>query len=264
MKNPGLHPMTALELDPLAFIALAAENRCDTVSLFVNNPNPAATFPLVEPEQVAAVKRSLAENGVAVAGIETYFIAPGVDAAHFRPSLELGAELGARRLTTILYDTDPQRVADTLAATCELAREHGLQVAIEFMALTPAWNTLASVVDLVRRVDQPNLGIGVDGLHLVRSGGTTAEVAALAPALISYAQLCDGRGLQSSRDYVTEAASHRLVPGEGDFPLLDFLRALPSPVPVELEVPQPASVPAAERVRRIVDAGRRLLAQTDS
>ena len=48
---------------------------------------------------------------------------------------------------------------------------------------------------LVARAAHPNLAIGIDILHLVRSGGSPADVAALDRGLIGYAQLCDGESL---------------------------------------------------------------------
>jgi sugar phosphate isomerase/epimerase len=127
------------------------------------------------------------------------------------------------------------------------------------MPLAPRWKTLHEAVALVTAAGQPNLALGVDLLHLLRSGGTPAEVADLDPALVGHAQLCDGASLAVGEDYVQEASASRLAPGRGVFPVRDFVRALPPGTPLELEVPQPPDRPPRERVMEIVRSAREAL-----
>jgi hypothetical protein len=58
----------------------------------------------------------------------------------------------------------------------------------------------------------------------------------------------------------------RLVPGEGELPLLDILKALPPEVVIGLEVPRlslaEAGVSHADRMRPCVQAARGLLAES--
>ncbi len=254
--------MCALEIDPVSLIDIAGQAGCQAVSL-VTQPLDAQNniFPLVTPQNRGDVEAKLAATGVSLVNIEAFSIRPDVAVESYRPALELGAQLGARGATALLFDTDEARVVDGLSQLCELAGELGLRVGIEFMALSPQWNTLETMRDLVLAVNHPGLGIGIDILHLVRSGGTPADVAALDPALVSYAQICDGASLAVTADYVEEAVGNRLVPGEGQFPVLEFLRALPAGVPVELEVPQPQARPALDRIRDAARGARNLLAQ---
>jgi sugar phosphate isomerase/epimerase len=259
MHKLGIHHMTALETDPVTFVSLAAETGCQEVSVFAQSPGSGSRFPLVTRENLAAVRSRLLDTGVSVANIDAFIITPETDVAAFRPALELGAELGARGAVTILYDRDESRVVDTLGGLCEVAETLALKIAFEFMALTPAWNSLRAAAALVESIGRSNLVLDVDVLHLARSGGCPADVGEIEPGLIAHAQLCDVADLTVTADYAAEAAANRLAPGDGVFPLDAFLRALPRGTPLELEVPQPQDRPPLERMQHAVTATRELL-----
>jgi sugar phosphate isomerase/epimerase len=194
-----------------------------------------------------------------VANVECFMLTPKTEVEKFRPAIEFGAELGARSATVLLYDADESRVFDNLSRLSELTAAAGLRVGIEFMPFTPKWKNLKETAALVQQLARPNLGICIDMLHLIRSGGTPADVAAIDPAMIAYAQLCDSNDLTANENYFEEAGISRLAPGEGKFPLQEFLQALPAGTPLELEVPRKPDVPARERVRDIVVRTRRQL-----
>jgi len=260
MSTLGLHQMTALDADPVELVSIAAQTGCGEVSVFVQPLAPGDdSMPLVNAENRAAFQQRLRETGVRVANIEAFMIVPGVDVESFRPALALGVELGARGATALVMDPDEARAAAALARLCDIAAEFDLRIAVEFLALAPVCNSLQAVSALLARVARPNLGIGLDILHLVRSGGTPAEVAALAPGQAFNAQLSDSADLSVTADYGREAAIERLAPGDGRFPLLEFLRALPAGTPLELEVPQPPGPPPLARARHAVAGARRLM-----
>ena len=256
MITLGTGQLTAMDVNPLEYVSIAAECGLDSVSLFVNPMGSIDGSSITTRETSDAMKEQLRSTGMQVANIECFPLAPGLDVENYRSTLELGAELGARSATVLLYDPDASRVLDNLSRMCELTAEMGLRTGIEFMPLAPGWKNLAETVELVKQVAKPNLGIGVDVLHLIRSGGTPADVAATDPQFIAYAQLCDSTNLSATEDYVEEASEHRLAPGEGDFPIQAFLKALPAGTPLELEVPQKSNVPALERMKAIVASTR--------
>lgn len=262
MRKLGIHHITALETDPLSFASLAAETGCQEISVFAQQPpGSSSRFPLVTRENLAGMKKRLQDTGVAIANVDTFIITPETDVTAFRPALELGAELGARGAVTIIYDPEELRVVDTLGAMCEMAEPLDLKITLEFVAFTPAWNTLAAATGLINRIAHPHLALDVDVLHLTRSGGTPADIAATEPGLIAHAQLCDVADLTVTADYAEEASGNRLAPGDGVFPLDAFLRALPAGTPLELEVPQPPDRPPLERVRHAVHAARQLISK---
>jgi sugar phosphate isomerase/epimerase len=205
------------------------------------------------------VRRRLDDTGTRLANVDVLMLTPRSGPGDFLNALDIGAALGARGAVALVYDNEADRAVQNLGLLCEEASNRGLGIAFEFTGFTPAWNSLAGAMELLEAVGHPGLGIGLDILHLVRSGGSAAEVAALPPGLIAHAQLCDGAHLDVTADYGEEAASNRLVPGTGVFPLADFLAALPADTPLELEVPRPATVPAAERINEAMTAARAFL-----
>jgi len=262
-RTLGVHHLSALEVDPVDFVSMAAEAGCQAISVFTHQANPQGNLPLVTRENRRAMRDRLEATGIRIANVDAFMIRPDVDWSAFAAALELGAALGARRASVLLQDTDNDRVVATLGRFCELAAELEIDAAIEFMPLMPAWRSIGEVAALIPRVARPNLGISVDALHLIRSGGTPGDVAALSPGLISCAQLCDSENLAATSDYLEEAMGNRLAPGDGRFPLAALIAALPGDTSLELEVPQPRTRPAFERIRHAVTATRKLLDPLD-
>jgi sugar phosphate isomerase/epimerase len=146
----------------------------------------------------------------------------------------------------------------------------GVRPVLEFIPFTavPRLETAAAVV---RAAAQPAAGVLVDPLHLRRSGGTPAQVAALAaanPELLPYAQLCDAPLApppDGIRGLYREAVRDRRLPGEGELPLRELLAALPAGIPLSVEAPMLAlsGLPASEQTKRIARAVRRWLSAGD-
>jgi sugar phosphate isomerase/epimerase len=105
----------------------------------------------------------------------------------------------------------------------------------------------------------------IDTMHVVRSGSNAADIAAVDPDYIGYAQLNDTTLQPRLDNYMEEAMFERMVPGEGELPLLDILSVLPPDVILEIEVPRRslalAGVSPVDRMRPCVDAARRLLSE---
>jgi sugar phosphate isomerase/epimerase len=237
-RTVSLHQFTVIDLPPLAFAELAGKVGCERVCVFSHWP---AGMPRELPAITRAVKDEflarLADNGIRVIGADFFPITPDLDPDSFKGPLAYARELGVRHVTTAVWDEDAARAADKLGAVADLAAAEGLKATIEFMGTTPACDTLKKAVWYVDQVGRPNLGITLDAVHLVRSGATAAEIAALDPRYINNAQICDGYGLQVTTDYMHEAAVERITPGEGDWPLVDIFRAIPADVLVDLELP---------------------------
>jgi sugar phosphate isomerase/epimerase len=238
MHRPiALQQISAMDLDPPDLVSLAAEVGCAGVSVFTCLPEQMPMgFRSVSRANLAAFRDRLAHTGLTVGGVEHFLLYEGVDLDSYLEGLELGAALGAQRACVTLYDTDAARAADGLAAFAALAAPFGLKVSIEFTGLSPGCDSLSKAVWLADQAGADNVGVCLDPLHLVRTGGTAAEVAVIAPRGFACLQLCDGRGLHRSVDYMAEC-SDREAPGLGDFPLEAIVRSVPATTPVELETP---------------------------
>lgn len=270
MTRPiGLHQITAMDVEPPAFVNLAAAAGCDRVSVFTFSPKPILPgqrsrllFPTVTPQTQREMQDSLAANGIAVVGIEFFPITAEDDPAAYVEGLALGRALGGTRAVTHIHDLDGARAVDRLGALCDVAAREELSVGIEFTSLTRGCGSLKRAAWFVDQVGRANLGIGVDCLHLVRSGATAEDLAGLEPRYFSYAQICDGRGLHASSDYMAESHDREL-PGDGDFPLDAIIRALPAATALEVEVPsakrRQAGVSALEHARQAMIRARALV-----
>jgi len=124
---------------------------------------------------------------------------------------------------------------------------------------------LPAALAAVRHVGKPYFRLLIDTVHLVRSGSGAADIAALDPKVIGYVQICDVPLKSRHSSYMDEALHERMVPGTGELPIVDILRALPDDVIIGVEVLQrslaEAGVAPQERVARCLDATRDLISR---
>ena len=271
MPRPiGLHQITAMDIGPVELIETAAASGYDQVSLFTNAPmvpiegqEGKFRFPTVTPELQREVIERLDAHGLGVVNAEFFLMGSDVDLASYRPGLALGRALGARHAVSHVFEPDPARAVDIIGRFCDLAAAEGMIVALEFCQMTPGCKHLAEAKWFVEQVGRSNLGFGICPMHLIRSGGTAADVAALDPAMLLYGQINDGHGLHVSEAYFDEVHDRQL-PGNGDFPLRDILAALPANAPIEVKCPSDSRLKAGisaldyardagERARKLVD-----------
>jgi len=153
--------------------------------------------------------------------------------------LDAGARLQARAVLVICNDPEEDRLVERFAAVCEAAGERGLRACLEFMIFSSV-KTIADAKRVLDRARHPAGAILVDALHLQRSGGTPADVSAVAPERLPYAQLCDGPFqpiLPDSEVALIEARTGRLFPGDGELPLPALVGALPAGASLAVEAP---------------------------
>ena len=256
-------------MPPVEFIELAARLECPVIGMA---PAPIVTLPGLYPSwnllEDAPLRRevmaALKTNGVEVALAEGFLILPGMDAANHAAALDLAAELGAGVVNACCLAPDMAGNAAGFAALADMAAERGMKATVEYipgMFIGNLPNTLA----LLAEVNRTNAGLLIDAMHLYRSGATTADLAAIDPALIVHAQLCDVPMVSAFEVYADEARYERLATGDGELPLADFVAALPANVTVGLEVPMREAtlrgVSAEERLRPVLAKARALLGE---
>ncbi len=117
-----------------------------------------------------------------------------------------------------------ERMIDALAALAGRAQRNGVQISIEFMPSSATIPTLDVALDVLMTIASPAAGLTVDTWHFYRGGGTTGELEAVPPGLVTMLQVSDapaaayGQGPGNGVD--------RLLPGEGAIPLRPMLAAL--------------------------------------
>ena len=237
----SLAHLTMVDASPLELIDAAVAGGFDAIGPRIAAPQPGDVLahPLIGNEPaISAFEARLQATGLQVWDVEVIWLAAHTDVATLEPMLELGQRLGARHVLVCGNDADEARQDANLAKLCESARAHGLGVAFEFMPFV-ATKTLAQAAATLARIKQSHARLLIDALHLSRSGGSIAELAAIDPALFHYVHLCDAPVVRpASVDALrAEARGGRYYPGLGALPLGDFLRAFPVDIPVAVEAP---------------------------
>ncbi|WP_426409035.1 sugar phosphate isomerase/epimerase family protein [Bradyrhizobium ganzhouense] len=225
---------------------------------------PATTGGPAYPTQVGTaahrdLKRLLADEGVRLNEIEFVQLTPVIDIPALAGLFEAAVDLGAVAVTASGDDDDHARLTAHFAKLCDLARQFGLRVDLEFMR----WRAVGSLPQaeaIVRGAGKANGAILVDALHLNRSGGKPADLIALPARYLRTAQLCDAAADIPASDaaIIAEAREGRLPPGEGALPLSGLLDVLPADASLSVEMPLPA-LDVRARLTTAYSAARRLL-----
>jgi sugar phosphate isomerase/epimerase len=258
----SLDHLTIFDTSPPELVTIAANLGLPLVSLWTQLPLK-ADLPLVTDANKAETLARMRDTGVKLGNMECFNLTPEVVAEDFRPAVALGAELGATSLVAInAWDPERNRALDNFARLCRIAAEYGMKANVEFISMGKV-RTLADAIDFITDSGEPNVGVTIDLLHLIRTGGTAADIRAMDPALIGYVQICDGPAGLAREEWNDEGFEQRQIPGEGEFPLADLIAAVPAGIVLGVEVPhralREAGVSAAERARRAVEGTRRFL-----
>ena len=253
-RSLSLAHLTMLDQSFADLVTHAAGAGFSHISPRIVAPLPTDPFaPVVGDEpQLREIGRRLRDTGLRVLEVEAVWLRPDTDPDALVPVLETAARLGAPHLLTVGHDPDPARLRENFARLGALARPFGVTLMLEPITYC-AVATPAAALALIASSGVPNAGLLVDALHLFRAGATPAEVAAVPPALIPYAQICDAPlAAPPMAERRAEAIGDRRLPGEGELPLAALLRALPPGIPLSVEAPDRRllAVPPAERAKR--------------
>ncbi len=220
------------EFGPLQTIRAAAAGGFDATGLWIEPPS-------WTPQMQRDCKAALADTGLDLLDVEVVWLKPGpLDPDHLR-CIDIGAELGARHVLVVSSDPDMGASAAKLAQLCHHAAASGMRVCLEFGLFTEV-RTIAQALAVIADAGHPLAALLVDPLHLARSGGTPADVAAVPPHLLPYAQFCDavaiGPAANDPQGIIREAIDERLQLGEGALPLAALLETLPKDIPLSIEL----------------------------
>lgn len=217
------------------------------------------------PATTIELRDRAADAGLVLLDIEVVWLKPGPDDPAHYAAIDAGAEIGARNVLVVSSEPEPARSAEKLARLVEHARAGGLRVCLEFAAFTEV-KSLAAALEIVTAAG-PDAGLLIDPLHFARTGAVPADLAGVDPHRLPYAQFCDapasGPPPSDVPAIIHEALDLRLMPGEGGLPLHDLLDAMPSQIPLSIELRSAALRDGwpdpAERARTLLEATRRWL-----
>lgn len=263
-----LAPTTLMDAGPLEVIDVAARAGYDGVGIRLYASPHLPFHPVVGNDGlIADIRRALVSSRLKLLDIYTYYLQPDTKLDAFVPSLALGAELGAKYVVVQGADSDVARLQQTFNGFCDIARRLGLVTVIEFVP-NRELATLAEALRLVEASKRAGVGICVDPLHLTRSGGTPAQVAAIDRSYFPYIQFSDGVLSPGEPDVALSrklGIGRRKLPGEGTVPLKELLRALPRDLPLSVEFPLTQTegatpMPDLDWAKLTLDRTRRFLA----
>lgn len=263
-RTLSLSPLTILDASPAEQVGAAAGAGFDALGVRVMPAADEKVWPMLG--NSAHLRETLArldDTGMHVLDVELIVLRPDYREGDVLAVLDAGHRLGARFALVLGYDSDRTRLADNFTRVCVAAADRGIRPGLEFMKYS-AVPTIEAAVRVVRQSGHPSGSVLVDALHLQRSGGSPASLAAVPPDLLPYGQLCDGPLLPvwpDDDDARVESRTGRLLPGEGEFPLHELMNVLPTDSALSVEAPVRASreLPAAERAAQAFAAASSLL-----
>jgi sugar phosphate isomerase/epimerase len=192
--------------------------------------------PYLERHTLAEARTRLRDSGLAVAGACYHFgvmLSEGEERRRnldeFRRKLDWCEALGALVLVVPtdfperkVELADYERVAAGLREAADLARPHGVALAVEFIKGAKLIGTLATARDLVRRAGADNAGILLDTFHFSVGASKMADLATLRPGELRLVHIND---LPPMPFEIAEDRD-RVFPGEGALPLREILAAV--------------------------------------
>ena len=271
MNRLGIEQISVFGLPPVDYVNLVADLGCSNMGIalypFGINPHGYPPFSLKDDAQLRKdTIAALHDRNVTISIGEGFGVKPDADVRDQASEMDVMAELGAQRLNSFSMDPDLGRSFDQLAMLAEMTAERGMKLAIEFAPVMSIAD-LPTAAAAVRHVGRPDFQICLDTMHFARTGSKPADLADYEPELFGYVQLCDVPLTAHNPDYMTEAMTARMVPGEGELPLRDILAALPRDLVVSVEVPRLAEAQAGmtphDRMRPCVEAARQLVGSLD-
>ncbi len=232
----------------------------------------------------ADLRAMVADHGLTIAEVDpAWWWLPGATEIHIAPEfdteqvfafgedelLSMAEAVGARSLNAVdvfggTWSVDD--AAEAFARLCARAAEHGLLVHLEWLAWSKIPD-LTTALAIVQAAGAPNGGLNIDAWHLVRSGVSLDELAAVPGDRILGIQLDDGPAVAEA-DLIDATLHGRLLPGDGEFDLVGLVRALEATgttAPLGIEVfsdelhaqgPTEAARAAAASTRTLWEASR--------
>jgi sugar phosphate isomerase/epimerase len=116
------------------------------------------------------------------------------------------------------------RIVEAFGELCaDAARHTDATIAYEFMPYDAVVNTLDRALAVAAGADAPNGGLAFDTWHLGKLDIAPEELRRVPPRFVSWVELSDGPyGI--AEEWLDEVINRRRLPGEGEFPIRDYVR----------------------------------------
>lgn len=262
----SLAHLTVLGCPPPEMTYIAARAGYDYISprlIYMGLPGEPNYALADNPEMLRQTKRALADTGLKVHDIELARVHDDVRPTKYLPAMEVAAELGATAVLSSIWTPNRDDALEKFGQICDLARQFGLTVDLEFVPIASV-NTLAAAVDVLRTVNRPNAGLMIDVHHFHRAQDNPADLDELPREWFHFAHLCDAQAAipEDRAEMIRILREERLYVGEGGIPIADILNRLPAMV-YSIELPHLARAKEfgyAEHATRCLESAKQYAA----
>ena len=116
------------------------------------------------------------------------------------------------------------RIVEAFGELCADAATHtDAAITYEFMPYDAVVNTLDKALAVAEGADAPNGGLAFDTWHLGKLEIAPEDLRRIPPRFVSWVELSDGPyGIPE--EWLDEVINRRRLPGDGDFPIRDYVR----------------------------------------
>lgn len=141
-----------------------------------------------------------------------------------KSSLDLASQAGCQGAYLLgPFDRgDLRQAAARFRELCQYAEHKGMTLALEFVGVSAQVSHLQAVLELLEMAGARNGGVAIDSYHLFAGSSTLADLEGFPLEKVQVVHLADAPADLS--DPALEL--NRLMPGEGELPLKDFVQIL--------------------------------------
>ena len=262
----SLAQLTVLNTSPVEISQIAANAGYDYVSMrqiYMGLPGEPNYDLSKNPDMKAQVKQIFQETGLQLLDIELARIFDDMDVKKYEAAMETAVELGGTHVLSSVWTKDTEYALEKFGQLCDLAKDYGLKVQLEFVPIA-AINNLTDTVSFLETVNRENAGIMIDVHHFHRSRDTIEDLKKVPRKWFHFGHLCDADGeIPADREEMTRILrEERLYVGEGGIDVKSILRAMPA-MPYSIELPNLKKVAEygyEEHARRCLETAKRELA----
>ena len=191
---------------------------------------------VLETRTLADVKTLLDDNGLEYLELEClldWFLEPGdelrrVADANRELLFDAAAALDAHHIKVANIYGRPCElpvIQERYAELCaEAAERHSARMVYEFMPPDVNVHDLDRALAVVEAAGTPNAAVALDTWHLSKLGIEPEDLRRIPPELLGWVELSDGQW-ENMPDLVDETVNHRRLPGEGEFPIVEYVTA---------------------------------------
>jgi sugar phosphate isomerase/epimerase len=189
---------------------------------------------VLETRTLAEVRQLFDDHGLEHLELEflgDWFLDPGDErrrASDARRALLFGAaaELPAHHIKVgniVGTECELPRIVEGYAELCaDAARYTDAKIVYEFMPYDVNVNDIDTALAVVEGADAPNGGLALDTWHLGKLRLEPDDLRRIPPRFVSWVELSDGP-YEYAEDRLDEVINRRRLPGEGEFPLVEYV-----------------------------------------